>query len=313
MSSIFEKFGFAVQAKKEEVILNNNEDNNKVNINSEKPETTSWLLKTYGDKIVDMFCKNYSLEGLDKLEDYQKENPDEKYIISSSHTNNLDAPAVLKTFGDKFKVQLTGESVLLEKLKYLGHRALINLGGRDNFTALDYKEDMNNPIKHGSFNPENFNELEEKMNEGKTPWLASAPFALDGKMKKASIGPVYLAAKTGASIIPTALEISGGSLNLEGAKESVKNLVDRSKAIYHIGLPIKMPALDISIIDQVLEKRKKGVEISQEELLKFSNIHNKLKEQAEILGQTISLMMPEENRGYYALEETKKRELNLTI
>jgi hypothetical protein len=270
-----------------------------------KPNETPKHLKIYGEKVIDLFCKEFSVDGLDRFKKYKEENPKEKFIISAAHLNNLDVPAALKVMGPEVNIQMTGESVLLEKMKYLGHRLMINLAGRDNFTPLDYIE--NKDGKHGSFNPENFIELEEKISEGKTPWIAANPFSLDGKMKKASIGPVYLAAKTNSAIIPTALDVSGGSVNLEGMAENVKGLMDRSESIYHIGEPIKFPPLDISIIEKITEKRKNGNEVSKEELLEFSDVHNALKKRAEELALTISEMLPEEKRGYYSVENKEKR------
>lgn len=292
MSSIFEKLGFG--GRHREV---GGQESAETEEAVKKVETPKHL-QIYGDKVVNLFCKKFSVDGLDKFKKFKEENPDEKFIISAAHLNNLDVPAALKTMGPEANIQITGESVLLEKIKYLGHRLMINLAGRDNFTPLDYKE--NEDGKFGSFNPDNFIELEDKIAEGKTPWIAAHPFSLDGQMKKASIGPVYLAAKTGAAIVPTALEVSGGSVNLEGAKESAKNLLNRSEATYHIGEPIKFPSLDISIIELVFAKRSAGEEISQAELDEFKEVHRKLKEQAEILAQAISMLLPEEKRGYYS-------------
>ncbi|MFA5163128.1 MAG: hypothetical protein WC441_01210 [Patescibacteria group bacterium] len=255
-------------------------------------------LRMYGDKTIDLFCSQFSVTGLDDFKKFRTEHPDEKFIISSSHLHNLDVPAALRTLGPEANIQITGESVLLEKMKYLGHKLMINLAGRSNFTPLDYKE--NKVGKSGVFNPDNFDELEEKMAEGKTPWIAAHPFALDGKMKRASIGPVYLAAKTGASVLPTALEVSGGSVNLEGIKESAKNLIHRSEATYHIGQPIKFPPLDVSIIGKVLAAREKGDEVSPEDLADFKAVHQELKSRADILAQAISNLLPEEKRGYYS-------------
>lgn len=280
MASIFEKFGFS--SKK---------------VETTSPETAR-TLRGFGEKTIDLFCKEFKTEGLDQLKEYKANHGEEKFIVSASHLNNLDVPAVLKTLGKDFNLQLTGESVLLEKMKYIGNRLLINLGGRENFTPLDYKE--NKDGKHGSFNPDNFVELQEKMKSGKTPWIAAHPFALDGKMKRGSIGPVYLAAKTNATVIPTALEVIGGSVNLEGAKESAKTLMNRSQAIYHIGTPIKFPPLDVSIIDEVINKKAQGQEITREELAAFTTTHQALKDHAEILAQAISSMLPEEKRGYYS-------------
>jgi hypothetical protein len=261
---------------------------------TEKQEKTPAPLRLYGDKVVDLFCKDFSVEGKENIEKAKKDDPEAKFIITAAHLNNLDVPAALKVFGNDFNIQMTGESVLLEKMKYLGHRAMITVGGRENFTPLDYIEDKDG--KHGEFNPENFDELEGKMTEGKTPWIANHPFSLDGKMKRSSIGPVYLAAKTKAILIPTALEVSGGSANLEGALESAKTLVDRSKAVYHIGEAFKLPDIDVSIIEDVLTKRKNGENISREDLEKFSVVHAKLREQADLLGEKIAELLPEEKR-----------------
>jgi len=287
MANFFEKM-FVHKSESAENPENNQEKDLK------KQEKTPVQLRLYGEKVVDLFCKDFSVEGKENIEKAKDDNPEAKFIITAAHLNNLDVPAALKVFGNDFNIQMTGESVLLEKMKYLGHRAMITIGGRENFTPLDYIEDKDG--KHGSFNPENFDELGEKIEEGKTPWIANHPFALDGKMKRSSIGPIYLAAKTKSLLIPTALDVSGGSANLEGALESAKTLVDRSKAVYHIGEVFKLPDIDVSIIDNVLAKRKNGETISREDLEKFSTVHTQLREQADLLGEKIADLLPAEKR-----------------
>lgn len=276
-----------VEKKDEDEVEDSNEKEAKKNI-------TPKHLRLYGDKVVDLFCKVFNVEGLAGIQENKKEDPNKKFIITAAHLNNLDVPAALKVFGPEFNIQITGESVLLEKMKYLGHRMMINLAGRENFTPLSYKEDKDG--KHGSFDPENFTELVEKMEEGKTPWIAAHPFSLTGKMKKVSLGPVYLAAKTKAELIPTALDISGGSVTLEGAAESAKTLVNKSEAIYRVGKPFAVADIDVSIIDLVLAKRKKGETIDREELAEFNIVHKQLREQADLLGEQLELLLPSEKR-----------------
>ena len=276
-----------VEKKDEDEVEDSNEKEAKKNI-------TPKHLRLYGDKVVDLFCKVFNVEGLAGIQENKKEDPNKKFIITAAHLNNLDVPAALKVFGPEFNIQITGESVLLEKMKYLGHRMMINLAGRENFTPLSYKEDKEG--KHGSFDPENFTELEEKMEDGKTPWIAAHPFSLNGKMKKVSLGPVYLAAKTKAELIPTALDISGGSVTLEGAAESAKTLVNKSEAIYRIGKPFAVADIDVSIIDRVLGKRKRGESIDRAELAEFNIVHKQLREQADLLGEQLELLLPTEKR-----------------
>jgi len=280
-------FDRSAQVEKKDEVEDNNEKEAKKNI-------TPKHLRLYGDKVVDLFCKVFNVEGLAGIQENKKEDPNKKYIITAAHLNNLDVPAALKVFGPEFNIQITGESVLLEKMKYLGHRMMINLAGRENFTPLSYKEDKEG--KHGSFDPENFTELEEKMEDGKTPWIAAHPFSLNGKMKKVSLGPVYLAAKTKAELIPTALDISGGSVTLEGAAESAKTLVNKSEAIYRIGKPFAVADIDVSIIDRVLGKRKRGESIDRAELAEFNIVHKQLREQADLLGEQLELLLPTEKR-----------------
>jgi hypothetical protein len=135
------------------------------------------------------------------------------------------------------------------------------------------------------------------MATGKTPWIAAHPFSTDGKMKAPSIGPVYLAAKTKASIIPSALDVMGGaSVNLEGPLENIKGLLNRSEATYHIGQALEFPELDVSIIETVLNKRKNNEEVSEAELAEFKNVHQQLKERADLLSEHIAKLLPEEKR-----------------
>ena len=280
----------------EKNFFNLNNETNQSKVESETLSTPENLRK-FADWAIKTSLKKFSLEGLDSLREFKKENPDQKFIISSSHSHNADLPAALKALGNDFNIQVTGESLLLSQLKYLDKRLLINKQfGRDNFTALDYK-DTNKGGKRGSFNPENFKEIAEKMNEGKTPWIAAQPFSPDGSQKKHGLGAVYLAAKEKAAIIPTALEIKGGgSKNLEGPIENIKGLLKRSEGVYHIGQPLEFPDLDISIIDDVFAKRQQGIEIKPEELEKFTTVHQELKTRASMLLQEISGLYPQNDK-----------------
>jgi hypothetical protein len=290
MFNPFKKIESNAPPKNNETAIIENETEKTKTVEQKTPEN----MRFFADAMINLFCKKFTVEGLENVKRAKEDNPEEKYIISSSHAHNLDVPATLKALGEELNIQVSGESLLLEQLKYLDKKALINLSwGRENFTAIDYKDDKNG--KRGLFNPDNFFELEKKMQKGKTPWIASQPFSIDKKIKTASIGSVYLAAKAGTSIIPTALDTyNGGSINLEGPLENAKGLIKRSEAVYHIGKPIKFPFLDISIIEKVIEKRRKTEPISPEEQEEFRLVHQQLKERAEILSDHIFEMLPPE-------------------
>lgn len=267
-----------------------------------KNRRTDKKFLSYCEKMVDFFCHDFSVDGSEALAEFKKANPDAKFVVMASHTNNLDAPAAVKALGGHFDMLLTGESLLLEKLKYLPQRAMINLMGKENFFPLDYISGQGK--KHGSFNPENFEGLDEKISSGKTPWIAGHPFSRAGQMKKASIGPVYLAQKSGAYIVPCGLETHGGSDSMGGIKEQTKGMAKRSdtSAKFHVGEPVKLPYIDINIIEKVFHKRKNGEKVSEEEKTVFSETVSALRSQAESLNSSIANMLPEKQRGVYGKE-----------
>lgn len=146
------------------------------------------------------------------------------------------------------------------------------------------------------------------MEAGRTPWMAAHSFSLDGSMRKVDNGALVEAYRQNAWVIPTALELTSGSKNMQGLGEIAKNLKD-SGAIYHVGIPYKpepLPdGLDINILTDVITKRKNGEEISSEEFEAFKKVNHFLSEQTEALGKTVAAMLPEEQRGYYRENKTE--------
>ncbi|MFA6194409.1 MAG: hypothetical protein WC719_01515 [Patescibacteria group bacterium] len=295
---MLEKFSFNnVFKKKEDESIN------------QEPSKTPDRLISYGEKIIKMFCKNYETEGDDDLRKFKAEHPEDKFIFTASHTNNLDVTALLKTFGNDFNLQVTGNELFFEKAKYLAQNIGVRTLFQDNFTRLGQKESSDKK-EYGVFRPENFEELDKKMDQGRTPWMAAHSFSADGEMRKVDNGALIEAYRQNAWIIPTALEIKGGSDRLQGVGDLAKNLKEDSGAKYHVGQPYKpepLPeGLDIKIISQVVSKRQSGEKVSDEEFEAFKKVNHFLSEQSEKLGRTISTMLPEEQRGYYRSEKKEE-------
>lgn len=267
---------------------------------TEKTETKTPLkLKKAVDKIINMFCESFAVDGLEQIKKYKTEHPDEKFVIASSHTSNLDVDGAIKALGDDFDIIISMESVLADskKPRYWGHQAIMKYIGKDNFLPIKYKEGKQG--KQASFDPDDFSKISEKMSEGKTPWIAISPMSLDGTMKQAGVGAVYTAIKNKATIIPTAFEIGGDLKALEGTKELLGGLVKRPNTLYHIGQPITPPEIDISVIDNIFNKRKNEEEISADEKKSFSEAVKNLKDFANQVGKNISELLPERQRGFY--------------
>lgn len=249
------------------------------------------------EKVVKVFCKEFSVEGKENIERTLKENPNAKFVLAASHFSNLDAPAAVAALGDILDIQITAESVLFEGAA--PQRLLFKLAGKENFAPLSYEKGKRG--KHGVFNPDDFSGLGQNVEKGKTPWIAIHPFTKEEEMQSARIGAVYLAHKSGAMVIPAALEYEGGSISLEGGWELAKAVAGRKKGKgkYHVGNPIKLLPLDVSIIENVMHKRGNGEKVTNEERVEFSRVYKRLKEDANTVAGKIGTMLPPERRGPY--------------
>lgn len=257
------------------------------------PRRLFWLCSC----LILIFCKKFYIVGKNNI---QKKLQNQNYIIVSSHISNLDAPAAIKTLGNVLNLQITAESLLFKPT--MPQWYMFQLSGKENFSPLQYKKLSKG--KKGVFIPKDFENISQKMTKGKTPWIVIHPFTLEGEMQKAKIGPIYLAQKTGASIIPTALEYKNLSLSLEGFWEILKALMGRLRrkgiATYHIGKPIWLPKIEnVEIIEKVYNKKMKGEEMTREEEQKSLKVVKELKTQADYVARIISAMLPPQNRGVY--------------
>ncbi|HYV33563.1 MAG TPA: hypothetical protein VE973_01830 [Candidatus Limnocylindria bacterium] len=256
---------------------------------------TSEGLRKSSERILKLLSKDFKVEGqenLQEIREIRQQQPDSKFVITSSHISNLDAPAAVKVFGEDLDMQIAVSSrhfgITPQELMY---RAI----GKENFTAVQNRKSKSGET--GVFNPDNFTELAQQMEQGKTPWIAAHPFTKSEEMQKVKIGAVYLAQKTKSYLIPAALELrGGGSISMEGPIEILKGALKKPEAIYHIGKPVKLEPVDVSIIDTVLSKRREGEKVTPQESEQFSATIQILRDQAAHIEQTIAQMLPESMR-----------------
>lgn len=244
-------------------------------------------------------CKEIITSGKDILVNHRENHPDEEYIIAGTHFTGLDVQTALSQLGDHFDIQVTGESLVKDEFLM---KKLIDLIGPDRFSDLQYKKTASG--KKGVFNPENFEELEEKMKEGRTPWMAIHPYTRSKGMLEGRIGAAYLALKTDAWVVPSSVALEGGPMNLdtpvEFAQQALGRLRGKTKANYYIGEPFKLKPIDnLEIIGSVLEKRSKGIKPTPEERNEFSKVHQELKDRSKQIIGEIMQILPEEYHGIY--------------
>jgi len=247
-----------------------------------------------------IYCKKFEVAGEENIRtirEMRNSDPDNKFVIASSHFSDQDVQSAVKVLGRDLNIQVTGESTLLAQPQV---RAYMKIVGKDNFTALSYKPADKN--ERGIFNPDDFKTLEQQMEAGKTPWIAAHKFGRGSNLEQAKIGPLYLAQKTNSYVIPTAMEIRGGkNVKLdESMVAPIKQVLNRLDIVYHVGAPVRFEPVDVRPLDLLFEKRKSGQKITEEDFAAARAAHNKLKQQAEQLSLLIASMLPEEQRGKYA-------------
>lgn len=125
MPNFFE--GFPVFKKKVSV-----EDEGCVESNDSK---TPDRLINYAELMIKTLCKNFEVSGNEEIIKFKEEHQEDKFIITGSHTNNLDVPAAIKTFKD-FNLQITGNELFDTELKYLPQKIGTKALFKDRFTRL---------------------------------------------------------------------------------------------------------------------------------------------------------------------------------
>lgn len=256
--------------------------------------------------LIELFCKEFSVEGKEKFARHREQHPNERFIIAASHISNLDAPAAVAALGDVLDIQITAESLLFQGWDpvRLAQYAAMTYAGKENFTPLSYSEARGETKKQGIFDSEDFSTILQSLQKGKTPWIAIHPFATDGKMQKAGVGSAYLAQRAAATILPAAFVYEGAPAALEKpadiARGFLAGLSGRGRGRFLIGDPMKISSTnDVEVLDDVLKKRKQGEEISKEERAAFATAHRGLIADAQAIAEHIAALLPDERRGVY--------------
>ena len=264
-------------------------------------QMTSEQTIKWADRAINLLTSSFKVEGEENLagaRDEHNRHPEQPWLIVASHLSNLDAPAAVKALGEDFRLRIMAESM---HFGMAAQKMLMKTAGQESFAPVRYRQGLKRRV--GVFDPENFNEISDIMKGGETPWLAVHPFTDRGEMLEARIGSAYLANKTGAHILPVALELRGASVSMEGPWQLLKALAGKTDAVFHVGKPLQFRGVDVEIIEEVLRRRKEGEKITTPQRLAVRAIHEKLSEQAAVVAAHISAMLPEEQRGPYRLSK----------
>ena len=225
-------------------------------------------------------------------ENIQKIPEGAKILVMPSHLNDLSVPATIHAVARDLDLVILNEST---------HHASgsqgepimkvsMKIAGAEHFLPLDFEKDEKSGEKSPSaFNPENFIPAIEALEKGKSVLVAAHNPSREPLQNlegiKGGYGGVYLAELTDAYILPVTVQLSRNVMD----SKNLKTLMNRPNADIVIGEPFKLEKIEgIEKISEIMEKRKSGQKLSDEEVKEFLRLTNALREQSEIVMKRLS-------------------------
>ena len=232
-------------------------------------------------------------------ENIQKIPEGAKVLVMPSHLNDLSVPATIHAVARELDLVILNESTHHASGSQ-GEpimKASMKIAGAEHFLPLDFEKDEKSGEKSPvAFNPENFAPAIKALEEGKSVLVAAHNPAKEPLQNlegvRGGYGGVYLAELTDAYILPVTVQLSRAVMD----SKNLKTLMNRPNADIVIGEPFQLPKIEgIKNLSRIMEKRKNGQKLSEEEIKEFSRLTNALREQLEIVMKHLSLQLSTNN------------------
>jgi hypothetical protein len=229
-------------------------------------------------------------------ENLEKLPKDKKIVVVTTHISDMDIPLTINALGNDLNLMITNESV---HHKFSGEPSMnisMRLIGKDNFLPIDFAG--KGIEKHPTvFNPDNFEPMIKAMDGGKSMIVAGHNPSLESHLERGGYGAVYLAEMTDAIILPVSADILSEE-NLGTEQNKFKTFLKKPDARVQIGEPFYLNKIEnVEKIKELMNKRKSGVQLTQEERLEFSDLVKALKEASQLLMKNLAKITPIEKRG----------------
>ena len=220
-----------------------------------------------------------------------------RVVIAGTHMSDLDMPVIALALANDFNLAISDQSLhhdfSKDPLNYLSNK----IAGDSNFIPLDYKEGDEGKI--AQFNADNFTAMTDAVESGKDILFAAHNPSKNGSLASGGIGAVYLAQLSHSLILPVCADFKSEEPYITG-QTTMKTLKNKPDAEVMIAKPVELgPIPGIEDYKNILDKRKGGERLSDEEIERFKEISRQLREQSEIVMRAIAEMVPEEKKGPY--------------
>lgn len=211
------------------------------------------------------------VSGHQNLEKIPKDRP---IIFATTHLSNTDVTIAASELAKEYNIKIVQASTHDYPMQSPSGYISKIVGGSENFISIRTKK-VNGKEK-GFFRPEDYDPMVEHLKKG--PVLMAAYYNSDRKYvdngsqkdvvlpEKGGVGAIWLAQKSNAVIIPTAIDIN------------------KRLAVVHFG-----EVLDLKKIDEI--------DLFKNDLKKTRDISEKLREQSNLLMSSLAKMLSVEKRG----------------
>jgi len=242
-----------------------------------------------------------TIEGLENLTNIPRA---EKLIIASTHLSDIDTETAIATVAPYRDVSVADQSTHLEIpvfgniMRFLGENELYKVSSRFGKKG--------NWLPAFRLNPKDYEAMRAPLEKGRVLVIAAHQPTHEWRLpNKPGLGAIYLAQITGATILPTAIDIHHPEfidfpiINLDILKRLLQG--KRIDVRVAFGKPIKftpIPYDEIRLLSKFLNHDERHV-LTKDEINKSRSTLEKLKSQGAEVMRSLASMLPQEKRGVW--------------
>lgn len=247
-----------------------------------------------------MVLGTVTVEGMERISSIPK---DRKVIIATSHASDLDIQLATHALGGYFDLMITNQSLQHTFAKDPMSNIGMRVAGPKNFMPIEYR--VANNKKNPHFKPEDYENMADAMDTGKTMVIAAHNPSKRGQLERGGYAAAYLAQLTNAVIVPVGVDIHNkGDADIGIAEKPLKVVLNRPDATVRIGEPFSLGSIEgIQRMAEIMDKRDRGERLNAEEVKEFSLLNKNLKEKSAEIMAHVAALIPEEKRGSIVAEQ----------
>lgn len=221
-------------------------------------------------------------------------------IFATTHIADTDITTAAAELCDRYDIAMTNMSLHHDMPKEPSTYMAISLAGIANFLPIRYEKTADG--KKSFFNPDDFSTIKDTMESGKAIVMAAHnPSGDKWALPRGGYSVPYVSSLAENDVYIVPISVNLNSETPTGTFETKsKTVLGRPKSDMYIGEPIMLDKIEnISEFEAAMKKYLANEELSPEERMSFRDVKGKLREQSDVIMQSLSQHLPENKRGYY--------------